>query len=182
MITLAADTASAQGWRRPLLAWLQVQALRANGPARPTRHSGCGAASSWCRAASSHARYALVQRRCRGRPHDAAAGRCLAPAATGRHRGRADRAGIAADATVDGSALAAIDSAAALVLLRALQRTAGAVEGLSWAGFSEVHSRILGQVRTHLATATPPPAPRPRGLLAQIGQQASHWPHCCMGT
>jgi hypothetical protein len=29
MIALADDTASAQGWRRPLLAWLQVQALRA---------------------------------------------------------------------------------------------------------------------------------------------------------
>lgn len=29
MIELAADTASAQGWRRPLLAWLGVQALRA---------------------------------------------------------------------------------------------------------------------------------------------------------
>lgn len=29
MIALAADTASAQGWRRPLLAWLGVQALRA---------------------------------------------------------------------------------------------------------------------------------------------------------
>ena len=29
MISLAADTASAQGWRRPLLAWLGVQALRA---------------------------------------------------------------------------------------------------------------------------------------------------------
>jgi hypothetical protein len=29
MIGLAADTASAQGWRRPLLAWLKVQALRA---------------------------------------------------------------------------------------------------------------------------------------------------------
>lgn len=28
-IELAAQTASAQGWRRPLLAWLQVQALRA---------------------------------------------------------------------------------------------------------------------------------------------------------
>lgn len=28
-IALAADTASAQGWRRPLLAWLEVQALRA---------------------------------------------------------------------------------------------------------------------------------------------------------
>jgi hypothetical protein len=26
MIAAAADTASAQGWRRPLLAWLQVQA------------------------------------------------------------------------------------------------------------------------------------------------------------
>jgi len=29
MVALAADTASAQGWRRPLLAWLNVQALRA---------------------------------------------------------------------------------------------------------------------------------------------------------
>ena len=29
MIELATETASAQGWRRPLLAWLQVQALRA---------------------------------------------------------------------------------------------------------------------------------------------------------
>ena len=29
LIGLAADTASAEGWRRPLLAWLQVQALRA---------------------------------------------------------------------------------------------------------------------------------------------------------
>jgi len=29
MIGLAADTASVQGWRRPLLAWLKVQALRA---------------------------------------------------------------------------------------------------------------------------------------------------------
>jgi hypothetical protein len=29
LIAVAADTASAQGWRRPLLAWLNVQALRA---------------------------------------------------------------------------------------------------------------------------------------------------------
>lgn len=29
MVTLAADTASAQGWRRPLLAWLNVQAAQA---------------------------------------------------------------------------------------------------------------------------------------------------------
>jgi hypothetical protein len=28
-LALAADTASAQGWRRPLLAWLEVLALRA---------------------------------------------------------------------------------------------------------------------------------------------------------
>jgi hypothetical protein len=30
VIRLAIDTASAQGWRRPLLAWLGVQALRAD--------------------------------------------------------------------------------------------------------------------------------------------------------
>ncbi|MFZ5544645.1 MAG: hypothetical protein ACOZJZ_13885 [Pseudomonadota bacterium] len=30
MIALGADTASAQGWRRPLLAWLEVQALHAD--------------------------------------------------------------------------------------------------------------------------------------------------------
>jgi len=29
MIDAAAETASSQGWRRPLLAWLKVQALRA---------------------------------------------------------------------------------------------------------------------------------------------------------
>jgi hypothetical protein len=29
MVALAGDIASAQGWRRPLLAWLEVQALRA---------------------------------------------------------------------------------------------------------------------------------------------------------
>jgi hypothetical protein len=29
MLEMAVDTASAQGWRRPLLAWLKVQALRA---------------------------------------------------------------------------------------------------------------------------------------------------------
>ena len=29
LIDTAAETASAQGWRRPLLAWLKVQALRA---------------------------------------------------------------------------------------------------------------------------------------------------------
>jgi hypothetical protein len=29
MIALAADTASSQGWRRPLLAWLKVQAMLA---------------------------------------------------------------------------------------------------------------------------------------------------------
>jgi primosomal protein N'' len=29
MIELATQTASTQGWRRPLLAWLKVQALRA---------------------------------------------------------------------------------------------------------------------------------------------------------
>ena len=126
MITLAADTASSQGWRRPLLAWLQVQALRAE---------RAGAADEAAAAAAPHRAGA-------GRPVampatpwfsvDVAAGRTtLRLAGAWRLSQLADieaaLTGLAlpADATVDGSALAAIDSAAALVLLRALQARGG---------------------------------------------------------
>ncbi len=75
----------------------------------------------------------------------------------------------AAPAVVDGSALTELDSAAALVLLRAL---AGA-DATTWAGFGVVNARILGQVRAHLAAlAAPPAVPRPR-LLARIGRPAA---------
>jgi hypothetical protein len=34
IVAIAAETASQQGWRRPLLAWLGVQAQRAEGAGR----------------------------------------------------------------------------------------------------------------------------------------------------
>ena len=74
--------------------------------------------------------------------------------------------------TVDGSALAQIDSAAALVLLRALQMTNAAEGSLSWEGFNAINGRIVEQVRSHLEAAQAPLAPwRPRPL-AQLGRQA----------
>jgi phospholipid/cholesterol/gamma-HCH transport system permease protein len=84
-------------------------------------------------------------------------------------------AGLAlpAGATIDGHGLAQIDSACALVLLRALQNVgADARAGTqSWVGFSEVNARIVTQVRAHLDTVPAPPAPRHRGVLAQLGRQ-----------
>lgn len=71
-------------------------------------------------------------------------------------------------AAIDGSALEEIDSAAALVLLRALRARP---EGLSWVGFSAADGRILDQVRAHLdATSPAPPSHRPRAL-AQLGRK-----------
>lgn len=74
-------------------------------------------------------------------------------------------------AVVDGSALAELDSAAALVLLRAL--AGDGAHGPSLMGFSDVNSRILGQVRAHLDALAPPPATRRQGLLAGIGRHAA---------
>jgi phospholipid/cholesterol/gamma-HCH transport system permease protein len=73
---------------------------------------------------------------------------------------------------IDGSALAEIDSAAALVLLRALQAGRPGLGGLSWVGFSQPNQRIVEQVRAHFeATAPIPPPTRPRPL-ALLGRQA----------
>jgi phospholipid/cholesterol/gamma-HCH transport system permease protein len=83
---------------------------------------------------------------------------------------------IPAGATIDGSGLTQIDSAAALVLLRALQRSAvpGAqADAGAWVGFSESHARIVDQVRHHLAAAGAPAAPARRGALAQIGRRTA---------
>ena len=44
-IALAVDTASAQGWRRPLLAWLNVQLGSRGARATPTRPCGCAGES-----------------------------------------------------------------------------------------------------------------------------------------
>ena len=78
----------------------------------------------------------------------------------------------AGPAVVDGSALTGFDSAAALVLLRALAGAGAGADAAQGActGFDGVHARILEQVRAHLdALAAPPPAPR-SGWLARIGR------------
>ncbi len=78
---------------------------------------------------------------------------------------------LAQPTLVDGSALTELDSAAALVLLRALADADAS--GLRWTGFSEVNARILGQVRAHLAALAPLAAEPLPSLLARIGQQTA---------
>lgn len=73
--------------------------------------------------------------------------------------------------TVDGSALEEIDSAAALVLLRALQSASLAPDALSWTGFGATKGRIVEQVRAQLGVAMPPPPPRRTRALAWLGRQ-----------
>ena len=76
-------------------------------------------------------------------------------------------------AAVEGSALTSIDSAAALVLLRALQASQAAHDNLTWLGFSAANGRIVEKVRAHLAaTAAEGPPRRPRAL-AVLGRKAS---------
>ena len=70
-------------------------------------------------------------------------------------------------ATIDGSALEEIDSAAAVVLLRVAQ-----APGAAWVGFNEADGRIVERVRAHLdALAAPPPQPRRPRWLALLGRQ-----------
>jgi phospholipid/cholesterol/gamma-HCH transport system permease protein len=74
-------------------------------------------------------------------------------------------------AVVDGSALSEIDSAAALVLLRALH--AKAPGGPQWTGFSALNARILDQVRAQLEALTAPPKPARETVLSHVGRQAA---------
>ena len=72
---------------------------------------------------------------------------------------------------LDGSALTEIDSAAALVLLRALNASQAASAPLNLVGFNEADGRIVEQVRQHLDTAAAPPAARRLGALATLGRE-----------
>ncbi len=82
---------------------------------------------------------------------------------------------LRAGATIDGHGLAQIDSACALVLLRALQDTGAdaRADPQSWVGFSEINARIVNQVRAHLDALPVPPTPQRRGVLAQLGRQTA---------
>ena len=107
---------------------------------------------------------------------DAQATLCLAGAWRLRHLAEIETAlaGLAlpqAAFAIDGSALTEIDSAAALVLLRALKTNQAAPEPLNLVGFNEADGRIVRQVHKHLDTATAPLAPRRPGALAVLGRE-----------
>lgn len=74
--------------------------------------------------------------------------------------------------TIDGSALQALDAAAALALLHALADTGIDPQAITLDGFSDSHRRVFEGVRRRL-TAAESVAPRIRPhLLAEIGQKS----------
>ena len=79
---------------------------------------------------------------------------------------------LPAAAAIDGSGLTSIDSAAALVLMRALQARAPAPGSLTWVGLNATDARIVDKVRAHLGTTVTAAAPRRPRLLAQLGRRA----------
>lgn len=80
-------------------------------------------------------------------------------------------ADLRAPLTIDGSALAEFDTAAALVLLRAVQAPgAPTPPSVVAVGFSDAHARLLNQVVAHLGSAAPASAPARHRLLAMLGR------------
>lgn len=78
---------------------------------------------------------------------------------------------LPAASTVDAGALEEIDSAAALVLLRALAQGAADREQPAWTGLSAVNARIVEQVRGQVAACADRLAPPRHGVLAHVGRQ-----------
>ena len=70
--------------------------------------------------------------------------------------------------TVDASGLQGIDSAAALLVLRALKRADS--DAAPWIGLDDASARIVAQVRAHLANAAAPASHPRRALLAPLGR------------
>ena len=85
---------------------------------------------------------------------------------------------LPADARIDGSALSSIDSAAALVLMRALP---AAQDSSTWAGFSQANQRILDKVREHLGSARSVALARPPSAVAALGHRAADLGHLIGG-
>jgi phospholipid/cholesterol/gamma-HCH transport system permease protein len=75
--------------------------------------------------------------------------------------------------TVDGAQLTALDSAAALALLHALEK--GGIEqgSVRWEGFAQPHQRVLDDVLQRRHTLAEMPPRRPGRLLANIGRHTA---------
>jgi phospholipid/cholesterol/gamma-HCH transport system permease protein len=74
--------------------------------------------------------------------------------------------------TVDGAGLTALDSAATLALLRALESAGLKQQSIQWEGFSAPHRRVLDDVLQRQQTLAEIPPQRPGRLLADIGRHA----------
>ncbi len=72
--------------------------------------------------------------------------------------------------TVDGARLSALDSAATLALLRALEAFGLEQQSIRWEGFSPPHQRVLDDVLRRQQTLAEIPPRRPGRLLANIGR------------
>lgn len=70
---------------------------------------------------------------------------------------------------LDGSALEEIDTAAALLLWRALGALGAGAQSVSMRGFDQVHANVLGLVRERLAGVQGQSVARARSLLGQLG-------------
>jgi phospholipid/cholesterol/gamma-HCH transport system permease protein len=79
---------------------------------------------------------------------------------------------LPAGTVIDARGLAEIDSAAALVLWRALRRVQEADDAYTWTGLDAAPRRIVEQVRAQL-DAPSPPAPPAHGVLAHVGHEAA---------
>lgn len=73
--------------------------------------------------------------------------------------------------TVDGAALSALDSAAALALLEALAAAGIDVAGVRWQNFAPAQRRIVDDVLGRRTALAEPPPPARRRWLADIGQR-----------
>jgi len=83
-----------------------------------------------------------------------------------------DRMQPRAPLTVDGEGLTALDSAAALALIRAIDGAGLHHESVTWQGFSAPHRRVLDDVLKRRAVLAEPVPHAKRRWLAEVGERA----------
>lgn len=81
-------------------------------------------------------------------------------------------AGVSVPRLVDGSGLASIDTAGALVLLRGLALAGARRDELELSGFADHHRRVIELVSERFEATTAAPARRRHGWLADLGKNA----------
>ncbi len=90
-------------------------------------------------------------------------------------------AGSGAPRGIDGSRLETLDTAGALVLLRALAQAGADPQALDLSGFAGRHGRIVALVSERLAATEPPAAPHRSGYIAALGRGTIALGHLIVG-